>query len=80
METNILNNLTKYVKEELDKESIPSDAKYAIVGTIDNNGSKIMAAVNIHNSVTKQIKVAAIWEHDWNGDDTIATQLIFVGK
>lgn len=78
--TNILNNLSKYVKEELDKDNIPIDAKYVIVGTVDNNGSKILAAVNIKNTEKLTVKVASVWEHDWDGDDTVAAKLIFIGK
>lgn len=77
---NILDNLNKYVKTELDKNAIPSDAKYVLVGTIDNNGARILAAVNIFHTDKVATKVAAVWEHDWDGDDTAAVKLIFVGK
>jgi hypothetical protein len=77
---NILENLNKFVKEELDKETIPSDAKYVLVGTVDNNGAKIIAAVNIKKSDKINTKVEAVWEHDWTGDDTVAGKIIFVGK
>jgi hypothetical protein len=77
---NILENLNKYVKEELDKESIPSDAKYAIIGTLNNNGTKIIATVNIFKTDKITTRVAALWEHDWDGDDTIQTKIIFTGK
>ena len=79
-DTNILANLNKYVREELEKESIPADAKYAIVGTIDNNGTKIIATVNIFKTDKINTRIAAIWEHDWDGDDTIGTKIIFTGK
>ena len=77
---NILSNLNKYVKEELDKDVIPKDAKYVIVGTVDNNGSKILASVNINQTEKVTTRVMAVWEHDWEGDDTVAAKLIFVGK
>ena len=77
---NILANLSKYVKEELDKDSIPNDAKYVIVASVDNNGTKILAAVNIHKGQKIDTKVVSVWEHDWDGDDTAAAKLIFVGK
>lgn len=76
----ILNNITKYVENELNKDSIPKDAKWVIVGTADNNGTKLLGAVNIHKGVKTDLKVAAVWEHDWDGDDTGAIKLIFVGK
>lgn len=79
-DNNILSNLNKYVKDELDKESIPPDAKYALIGTVDNNGTKIIAAVQIHKSDKFNTKVAAVWQHDWDGNDTVGTKVIFVGK
>lgn len=78
--TNILNNLSKYVKDELDKDNIPIDAKYVIVGTVNNDGMKILAAVNIKNTEKLAVKVASVWEHDWDGDDTVAAKIIFIGK
>lgn len=78
---NILANLNQYVKDEIAKENIPVDAKYAIVGAVDNNGSKIMATVTIHQSEKTQTRVAAIWEHNWEShDDTTAMKVIFTGK
>ena len=77
---NILSNINKYVKDELDKELIPSDAKYVLVGTVDNNGAKILAAVQIHKTDKMETKVAAVWEHDWDGDNTAGMKLIFTGK
>lgn len=77
---NILNNLSKYVKEEYDKDLIPPDAKYVIVASVDNEGSKILAAVNIHKGEKTDIKVVSLWHHDWDGDDTAVAKLVFVGK
>jgi hypothetical protein len=77
---NILANLNKYVKEELASESIPLDSKYVLIGTVDNNGAKVIAAVNIRNTDKINTKIAAIWEHDWDGDDTVGMKVIFVGK
>lgn len=80
MEPNILANLNKYVKDELDSEAIPADAKIVLVGTVDNNGTKILAAVNISHTDKINTKIAAVWEHDWDGDDTVGAKIIFVGK
>jgi hypothetical protein len=78
---NILTNLTQYVKEELDKENIPPDAKYALVGSVDSTGARIMATVQIHKFDDKfKMNVAAVWHHDWDGNDTAGMKLIFVGK
>ena len=81
MELNILSNLNKYVKDELDKENIPADAKYVIVGTVNNEGTQILASVNIHKSDKFNTKVAAVWDHDWaTHNDTLSGKIIFVGK
>lgn len=80
MEPNILANINKYVKDELANESIPPDAKYALVGTVDNNGAKIIAAVQIKKTDKFDTKIAAVWNHDWDGNDTVGAKLIFVGK
>lgn len=77
---NILNNLTKYVKQELENENIPTDAKFAVVATVNVDGAKILAAVNIIKTEKTDLKVAAVWEHDWDGDNTVGAKLIFVGK
>lgn len=77
---NILANLNKYVKEELASESISPDAKYVLVGAVDNNGAKVLAAINIHKTDKINTKIAAVWEHDWDGDDTVGMKVIFVGK
>ena len=77
---NILGNINKYVKEELERDNIPTDAKYVIVGTINNDGTKILGAVNIHRSDKVNTQVAAVWDHDWDGDDTVGAKIIFVGK
>lgn len=78
--TNILANLNKYVKEELEKEAIPADTKYVIIGTVNNEGIKVMAAVNIKKTDKFNTKVAAVWEHDWDGDNTAGAKIIFTGK
>lgn len=79
-ELNILANLNKYVSESMKTEEIPPDAKYVIVAGVDNFGAKILASVNIHKGERYDTKVAAVWHHDWTGDDTAAMKLVFVGK
>lgn len=77
---NILANINKFVKEELAKDNIPSDSRLAVVGTIDNNGTRIVANVLIKKTPVFETKVAAVFEHDWDGDTTVGAKLIFVGK
>lgn len=76
----ILDNLTKYVRDEMEKELIPPDAKYVLIGDINLDGTKIIAAVNIKKTDKVSISVAAVWKHDWDGDDIAGAKLIFVGK
>lgn len=77
---NILANINQFVKEELDKENIPSDAKMVVVGTVNNDGARIMAAVTINQTEKTTTRVAAIWDHNWTGDDTVGAKVIFVSK
>lgn len=77
---NILDNLTKYVETELSKEDIPPDTKIALVGAIDQNGAKIIASFQIKKTEKVNAKIAAVWSHDWDGDDTLGAKLIFIGK
>lgn len=81
---NILNNISRYVKQELDANNIPEDAKIALVGTVDHNGARIVAAVQILRTqkfgMEVNAKVAAVFEQEWDGDRTAGMKLIFVGK
>lgn len=77
---NILANVSQYVKDEMAKENIPADAKLALVGAVDNNGARIIAAVQIANNEKLNVKVASVFEHEWDGNDTAAMKVIFIGK
>lgn len=77
---NILANINKFVKEELDKDNIPQDTKLVVVGTVDNNGARIVANVLVKRSDKFETKIAAIFDHDWDGDDTAGVKVIFTGK
>lgn len=78
---NIFDNLDKIVKLEIEKGVIPSDAKWAVITAVDNTGVKLLAAVNFNISEGKiNTKVKAIWEHDWDGNNTYAGQVVFSGK
>lgn len=76
----LLNDVTRFVKDEMEKENIPSDAKYAIVAGIDEVGSRFMASVKIVDKEKVDIKVAALWDHDWEGDDSGAMKIVISGK
>jgi TolB-like protein len=76
----ILLNLNKYVQQELAEERIPPDAKYVLVGAVNNDGTRIMAAVKLYEGRRFQTKVQAVWDHDWDGNDTAALKVVFIGK
>ena len=79
--SNVLANIDKIVKQELDKGVIPSDAKWAIVTAVSNDGTKLLAAANFKINEDKiKVQIQAIWEHDWDGDDTMAGKVVFSGK
>lgn len=75
---NILANIDKFVKAEIDAGEIPKDAKIAMVGIIDGDGLKIAAVVELSPDPEKyKLKFKAIFEHDWDGNDGIAAKVIF---
>lgn len=79
LKPNILSKIDKFVKEEIDKGVIPKDAKLAVIGTVDNEGFTVLAAVNIKPDTDNKInvQVQAIWDHDWDGSDSAAAKVIF---
>ena len=78
---NILVNIDKIVRDEMEKSNIPSDTSFVVVGTVDQDGIKIMAAVKLTSFNNKiDTKIKAIWEHDWNGNDSVGAKIIFAGK
>lgn len=76
----LLNDVTRFVKDEMEKENIPSDAKYAIIAGADEQGLKFMASVKIVDKEKMNLRVAALWDHDWEGDDSAAMKIILTGK
>jgi hypothetical protein len=79
-ELNVLSNINQYVRDEIAKENIPSDARLALIGTVDNRGARIVAAVQISNTEKLKVSVASVFEHTWEGDNTAAMKVIFIGK
>lgn len=77
---NILANVSKYVKDELDKDNIPSNSRLALIGTVDNNGARIVVAATIFNKEKINVKIASAFEHEWDGDNTAAMKVIFTSK
>jgi len=76
----ILDNIDKIVKDSWESNEIPQDATWGIVNTVDNQGNKLQAAFKVHKGDKLNVKVKAIWEHDWDGDDTVAGKVVFSGK
>jgi hypothetical protein len=77
---NILSTINTYVKDEIAKENIPADARLALIGTVDNHGTRVVAAVQISNTEKLKVSVASVFEHTWSGDNTAAMKVIFIGK
>ena len=77
---NILSNIDKIVRDSWDNNEIPQDATWGIVNTTDNEGNKLQAAFKIHKGDKLEVKVKAIWEHDWDGNDTVAGKVVLSGK
>lgn len=76
----ILANLDKITKDAWDAGEIPEGHTWAIINTFDNEGNKLQAAVRIVKKENLEVKAKAIWEHDWDGNDTIAGKVVVSGK
>lgn len=72
-ESSLLIGIDKFVKEEIEKENIPKDAKLVVIGTVDLSGAKVVAAVDL----TKNLQIKSIFKHEWDGDNEVAAKLIF---
>jgi hypothetical protein len=78
---NILANIDKIVKDEIAKGAVPTNDKWVLIATYDNDGTKILAAANFKIKDDKiKVQTQAIWSHDWDGNDSIAGKVIFSGK
>lgn len=75
---NILANIDKFVKDEIQKGEIPSNARMAVIGTVDQNGVQIVAAVELSkNPDDFSLKIKAIFEQEWDGDRVAGAKVIF---
>ncbi len=78
---NILAKVDEIVKKELSEGNIPEGSRLVGIGLIDNDGIKIIATAELLKDTTnKSLKLRAIFEHDWDGNDTIAGKVIFAVK
>lgn len=80
---NILANMEKLVRDEYANGNIPADTKLALVNTIDTQGIKIVGVVALKPIELKSwretvldVKIKAIFEHDWDGNNTGAIQTV----
>lgn len=76
----ILRNLDKYIKDEMEASNIPLDARLAVIDTFDLQGNKLTVAIKIKEDEKRTIRIVGMWNHDWDGDDTVAAKLVFVRK
>lgn len=75
---NILEGINKFVKNEIENENIPKDAKIIFIGTIDLEGAKIAAVVELSQKPTDySLKLKAIFNHEWDGDTSVGAKVIF---
>lgn len=80
---NVLANIEKIVKENIASGEIPADAKLVGVATLDNEGVKIVGMVELldkEKHPNASLKIKAIFEHDWDGDNTIAGKVVFAKR
>jgi len=69
--------ITSVVKKSIDNGDIKPDEKLTFVGIVDENGAKAVLAVNIVNKDIFKVKIAGIFEHEWDGDNKAGAKVIF---
>lgn len=77
----LLNDIDTVVKKSMDDGEIPKDAKIVGIGVVDSDGVKLVVAAELLKDTTKRsLKIKGIFEHDWDGNDSAATKLVFSSK
>lgn len=80
---NILAKIDDIVKKNIESGEIPKDAKMVMVGTFDFEGVKLAAVVELldkEKHPDKSLKFKAIFEHEWDGNDSAAGKIIFSSR
>jgi hypothetical protein len=78
---NLLANIETIVKNNLESGEIPSDAKLVGIGIVDSEGIKLVGTVELlKNTTNRSLKIKAIFEHDWDGNDSIAGKVVFTSR
>lgn len=77
----LLDNVDSIVRKEMEEGSVPKDAKLVGVGIIDGEGVKAVVTVEMLKDTTRHsFKVKGIFEHDWDGDDSVAAKVVFSSR
>ncbi len=80
---NLLANIETIVKNNLESGEIPSDARLVGIGIVDSEGIKLVGTVELLDKTKhpdKSLKIKAIFEHDWDGNDSIAGKIVFTSR
>lgn len=77
--------ITGVVKKSLENGDIPPDHKLAFIAAVDENGVRAVISAQILNKEvlgvnTLNVKIQAIAEHEWDGDNKAGAQFIFSMK
>lgn len=73
---------TNVIKKSIANGDLPADHKLAIIGAVDEKGVQAIVSIQVVDKPTAEnrrlnIKVQAIVEHEWSGNNKAGAQLLF---
>ncbi len=70
--------LEDVVKKSIENGDVKKDAKLIFIAGADSDGVKAIASVSLIPENDKfQMKLNAIFEHDWDGDNRVGAKVVF---
>lgn len=79
----LLDNVDSIVRKEMEAGDVPKDARLVGVGIVDSEGVKAVITVEMLDRTkhpNSSLKVKGIFEHDWDGDDSVAAKIVFSSR
>ena len=73
--------LNELVKKSLETNELDPNARLAFIADFDEQGIKTVMQVRLTKEESRvKAYFAGIYQHDWNGDDSIAGKVVFQVK
>lgn len=76
--------ITAVVKKSIENGDMPADHKLAFIGVVDESGLKAIISAQIIRQVLPShdlnVKLQAIFSHEWTGENRAGAQLLFSVK